>query len=468
MKRRLRQSAFCLLPVCFAVALSAANLACAQAEPAFELHDWSAWLADPTLEHAGAKDHFFSAMPGVVDSTRFRRGGRGPESPEPLGMLTFYGDAVEDIEIDFRVDDGRFMAHWPAASAKSNRLRWIETALIEQVEDAAQLAFVSEDHWFQQARQGDALYVRSDARTERFIAYDAELQYTVPIKLAGGPDVYQVQNIGPAPLKDVFICLPTPEGRRVGWLDELPVGESAENAASADADVATPAAKEPSAETQTGAFRLEVRLAPGQAVPPVPLRAADVFPADQESEPAGSPVENKPQAQPTATAGGPEVQISMSPPLAQDAPRLTELTETEMARRLLATGLNQHEVDLILARYAQAMFHSDEMVVVFRYDAATVEGRMPLVTYPEPARTVRVALVIARNIDPQIGDDIRNLVQQLGHPKYAQRQSAHERLAELGRLAIPVLRAALKHSDPEVVYRAERLLLAQNESIDAN
>jgi hypothetical protein len=465
----LRQSAFCLPPVCFAVALSAANLACAQAEPAFELHDWSAWLADPTLEHAGAKDHFFSAMPGVVDSTRFRRGGRGPESPEPLGMLTFYGDAVEDIEIDFRVDDGRFMAHWPAASAKSNRLRWIETALIEQVEDAAQLAFVSEDHWFQQARQGDALYVRSDARTERFIAYDTELQYTVPIKLAGGPDVYQVQNIGPAPLKDLFICLPTPEGRRVGWLDELPAGEHAAESAAPPAGTEKPADEQPStAAPPTLEFFFQPAAIECGEEADFAFQGFIDLPADAaQSEPVDSGVGNEPESQPDVAAG-PEVRIDMSAPLAEDSPRLTELTESEMARRLLATGLNQHEVDLILARYAQAMFHSEEMVVVFRYDAATVEGRMPLVTYPEPARTVRVALVIARNIDPQIGDDIRNLVQQLGHPKYAQRQSAHERLAELGRLAIPVLRAALKHSDPEVVYRAERLLLAQNESIDAN
>ena len=49
---------------------------------------------------------------------------------------------------------------------------------------------------------------------------------------------------------------------------------------------------------------------------------------------------------------------------------------------------------------------------------------------------------------------------------YALREAADKRLRELGRLAIPALKECLTSPDLEVVLRAERMLLALNESID--
>jgi hypothetical protein len=54
----------------------------------------------------------------------------------------------------------------------------------------------------------------------------------------------------------------------------------------------------------------------------------------------------------------------------------------------------------------------------------------------------------------------------LGADDYSQREKAEKRLAELGRLAVPALKTVLNNPDPEVAYRAERILLAQNEKID--
>ncbi|HEY2837537.1 MAG TPA: hypothetical protein VGJ26_00190, partial [Pirellulales bacterium] len=51
---------------------------------------------------------------------------------------------------------------------------------------------------------------------------------------------------------------------------------------------------------------------------------------------------------------------------------------------------------------------------------------------------------------------------------YEEREKAEKGLKDSGRLAMPLLKEALKNGDPEVVIRAERLLLAQNESIDAS
>ena len=58
------------------------------------------------------------------------------------------------------------------------------------------------------------------------------------------------------------------------------------------------------------------------------------------------------------------------------------------------------------------------MAVVFRLPPDAIEERLPLVTYPAPIRTVRVALVFVKNIDPNIEKEVQNLVAQLGATKY--------------------------------------------------
>jgi hypothetical protein len=69
-----------------------------------------------------------------------------------------------------------------------------------------------------------------------------------------------------------------------------------------------------------------------------------------------------------------------------------------------------------------------------------------------------------RNADPQLGSEVDRLVAQLGNAQYAQRQAAQKRLTELGALAFARLQKALEDSDAEIVIRAERILLQQNQT----
>jgi hypothetical protein len=73
---------------------------------------------------------------------------------------------------------------------------------------------------------------------------------------------------------------------------------------------------------------------------------------------------------------------------------------------------------------------------------------------------VRVGLVIARNLDPAVGDEVDQLIKQLASSDWEQRELASKQLAELGPAARPKLQAALQQKDLEVVWRAERLLQA--------
>jgi hypothetical protein len=100
------------------------------------------------------------------------------------------------------------------------------------------------------------------------------------------------------------------------------------------------------------------------------------------------------------------------------------------------------------------------LTAVYRLDPAELDRMLPLEVTPTPRKTVRVGLVIARNIDPSVGDEIDQLIAQLAHPDWEQREVAHKQLADLGAAARPKLQAALQQKDMEVVWRAERLLQA--------
>ena len=77
---------------------------------------------------------------------------------------------------------------------------------------------------------------------------------------------------------------------------------------------------------------------------------------------------------------------------------------------------------------------------------------------------VRVAMVLMRNADPQLGNEVERLIAQLGDQKYAAREAAQKRLLELGPLAFASLNKALTGTDLEIVIRAERILLHQGQT----
>jgi hypothetical protein len=64
-------------------------------------------------------------------------------------------------------------------------------------------------------------------------------------------------------------------------------------------------------------------------------------------------------------------------------------------------------------------------------------------------------LLIGRSPDPE--RDPASLVAKLGAPRYAERERASHSLEDLGRSALPALRAARVHKDPEIRLRASAL-----------
>ena len=127
------------------------------------------------------------------------------------------------MDVDLKVKKGTFLSHWPASNERGGRLQWFKSDLSKAPPPQIPPSYLPETHWLQKLRDADsALYLKYESHFERFIAYDAELSLPIPVKIRGGPDEYTLQNLTGQRLLDVAVIVPTPDGYRVGWLDELP------------------------------------------------------------------------------------------------------------------------------------------------------------------------------------------------------------------------------------------------------
>jgi hypothetical protein len=443
------------------LAPTSSRRAAAEDAPPLELHEWSVWLGEPQGKAINSLTDHASAMPGVVETERGRRRESEKPAPSPLGVMTLYGEPPEVVDIDLRIATGRPVAQWPRSEGKSNRLRWLDLKLSKDLTNREALAYIPEGHWFHQARELGGLYVqlKKGGRIERFLAYDLEFQSMLTIRVDGGPEQYKVANLGKHALHDILLIIPGPEGRRLGWVDKIDPAPGAPAGAPGNQPGSTPPAGQPAAPRQVAV----ARAVAGGVVVAAPVAA----PAGRPATPPGA---NPPAGQPNAP-GQPAKEtvadVPLSAPLAADSDEFKEKTSGELRKRLATAGLKEAEIELLHSLYAKHFFESDEIQLVFRMPQEGIDEMTPLTVEPENTKVKRVALVVARKVDPRLRDDVQKLVAELGDPSYAKREQAEKRLKDLGRLAIPNLKEALKNKDTEVVMRAERLLLIQKEPLGA-
>lgn len=393
--------------------------ALAEEPPALEIHEWSVWLWDSSSNQLNAQANYPSVLPAVVDSLRKGRQEPSGGNPGPLSMITFRGKPPASLDLSLRMGAGRFLAHWPPAEIKNNRLSWTNMKLSGESNEAS-YATAPESHWIQQARKLDTLQVEQSGRAEKFAAYDPELKVSLPIRVEGGPDKYQVINAGKYPFKDLLLVVPAEKGCRIGWLDELPAAAGSKPAdtssKTADDKKDATASKEKTASKQTSAVK--------------------------------------------------EISASIEMTALLTDKELTTQGVEALRKRLDAAGLGAKEIDLLLSIYSQAIFHPSEAVLLMRLSPSTIDEWMPMEVDPETSKITRTALVLCQKVDPKIREQVQQLVEDLGNKEYAKREQAEQRLRELGPMAAPALKAATKGNDPERVMRVERLLLQQKETLD--
>jgi hypothetical protein len=489
----------------------------ASAEPRqaeFEVRDVSLWIVDSATPTANIRGSFPSALPASVNTSRSLRHSISQKITGPVGVISFYGRPAGEIDVELRMKSGSFLAHWPPADSAPNRLRWSSspapTSLVESLEDRSVLLLVDEDHWFHRARQGDALYVLRGARAERFLAYDAELGMRSPIRLQGGPDKYTVANVSDGPIYDVLIARRTPQGVRVAWLDELPRAQTKPAGPTASVAKSPPAglfgaARKPAAAPKPVAAPAEGTVAKVQgqnaaaAQAPAAKGAKTKGPAGlfgglkKQDQPVPKPAEAAqkparglfgtsvvpaapgagnaaghapPQVAPAKEAIAPlvgGVELTLSEPLPPGSAEAEAATTRSLSDRLTRRGLTPAQLDVFLAQYGALLFESEDLIVACRLDGGAIDEKIPISVFPVPTKIVRVPLVVVRNADPHIQQEIDALVAGLGDADYARREAAETRLIELGPLAFDALKKGINHADMEIVIRSERILLKQNQ-----
>ncbi len=246
----------------------------AEAPSPVEVVDVSIWVGNPSQTTLNAAKFYRNAMPGVVGTSRPKLDekemeGRFPIAP--VGFVQFFGEPCRDLDVDLKIKKGSFLAHWPAGKEHTGRIRWFGSELSAEPPAGIPPSYLPEDGGVLAALRGSpsALYLRNESRSERFLAYDAELTLPIPVRVKGGPDEYTLQNMTNRRLVDVAVVAPSEAGFRVGWLDELP------SAAAGDADREKAEAGAKGAEKKTG----------GDAKPDPAKQAEELFQEAAKPEP---------------------------------------------------------------------------------------------------------------------------------------------------------------------------------------
>ncbi len=191
-----------------------------------EVYEWSVWVSNPAQTTTNTTRIYKGAMPSSVGTSRptIEEKDRADKFPvAPISVVQFFGEACRDVDVDLRVKKGTFLSHWPPSTERPARLQWFKSDLSPDPAASIPPSYLAENQWLHKLRDKDkALYLKHESHSERFIAYDAELAVSVPLKIRGGPDEYTLQNLTGRRLVDVVVIAPTDSGYRVGWLDELP------------------------------------------------------------------------------------------------------------------------------------------------------------------------------------------------------------------------------------------------------
>lgn len=387
-------------------------------EGAFEVHEWVIFVCDPNQPQANASSLFLSTLPDFMGGRRNAAPVEKADEPGPVGVIRFSGNSGADkVDVLLENKGGKFLAHWPKAQTRTTGLLW-QNMLVGDQPASGVIDPLGASSWINQLRTAAAPSLLRDGKGEKFLLYDAEPNYKLPLRVLAGPAnlQYQLTNSDKVGLKDLVFYKKQPDGWYTAKLADLqPTNKAATKPATA------------------------------------PATMASTKPASQPTTLASTQPSSRPVTQP---AGFP---LALAATGLQDSQQVL----APWKQTLATAGLQATDLDLIVKILEKHALDANRLTAVYRLEADQLDQLLPLDVVPSPRKTIRVGLVIVKNIDPAIVTEIETLAVQLGDPKWDTREAAQKRLTELGIAAKPKLEALLKSAkDPEVVYRIERLIAA--------
>ena len=369
----------------------------------FELHEWAIFVAEPLAPRVNAVAAIKSTLPSFVVSRRPDADPNERMNVMPIGVIRILGGKTPSPKFDvlLNLKGGEFQGHWPKAeNNRNNRLLW-SNLIADETKPA--LSQLDAKHWLNRLREPESRYLTAahDSRGERFLLYDAEPTFNMPLKVeASGESGYRVTNSGSTDVLKLELY----KSKTDGW---------------------------------HSAF--VANLAGGGAAP--------------STKPATGP-STRPSAVPSTAPSGKSLDMPLSPSAVSDSKQLLSAWKD----RLASTGLAPLDTDLVLDILAKYAIDPGRLTAVYMLDQKQMDDLLPEEVVPTPAKTVRVGLVVVRNIDPQINDEIAQLVKQLGDDEWSRREEAQKKLTTFGRAAKNAVEKATKEKDLEVVWRAEAVL----------
>lgn len=393
---------------------------------------------------------FRSTTPGYMLSRRLSADAGESDQPAPLGLITFEGPAVKDIDVLVEFPSGRFLSHWPTARIQSKRIYWRAQNLLQNSSPSMQMP---EAHWLSHLQNADRLYVKGIDKCERFILYDVELSHTPRITLSHSKDGFQIQNQEAYPLKHVTVLQPT--AKKTDWklaeVDLIPAAKKAKPKPEAKPAAAASAKKiDPlSEESLTKKSKVDQAKAKASQLAALgnKLKAIGALPsvpaAKTDAKPASPAVQKMPP---------------VSVPYKSESPLSKEQALAEWEKNLVGLGLGTPEIAHVLKIIGQHAFREDQATVVYCMDESYLDKILPLEITPFPDVVRRTAIVILLDADPALIKRIDQLIAQLGDANWEKRNAAQEKLEEYGKAAQVQLQKATKNKDLEIVFRAEQIL----------
>jgi len=372
----------------------------------FDVVDWAVFISDNAQPQVNGEGVFDSTLPDFMDS---RRNSAAPEKrniPQPIGVIRFQGDSGKDkVDVMLRFGNAKMMANWPKGQSRAQGVLWQNLVVTDT--PPASLPQSESSLWANDLRSAAAPFLLKDGRGEKYLLYDLALSEhpAMQVKADGAADQYVITNTGDQPLHDVNFYKQETDGWHVASLAELPSKNGH--------IVANPATK--------------------------PIKSTTTQATTKKSN----------DKSPT------EFPLALSASGIKDAAQIV----APWKQKLAAAGLPSTDENLMLTILQKCALDDRRLTAVYMLSADQMDQLLPMEVTPQPRKTVRVGLVIVRNIDPAIGQEIDDLAAQLGDPNWTKRQVAQKTLEKLGKIAKPKLeklRSAAK--DPEVMYRLDQII----------
>ncbi|QDV50951.1 hypothetical protein Enr17x_29960 [Gimesia fumaroli] len=395
---------------------------------------------------------FRSTTPGYMLSRRLSADASESDQPAPLGLITFEGPPVKDIDVLVEFPSGRFLSHWPTARIQSKRIYWRAQNLSKENTLSMQ---IPESHWLSHLQTADRLFVKGIDKCERFILYDVELNHTPRITLSHTKDGFQIQNQEAFPLKNVTVVQPT--DKKTDWrlatvdlvpspekTEKKPVAKPTEAASTKKGDPLSDESLTKKAKVEQAKEKAKQLAALGNKLKEVGVLPSVSVPAAKAAEKSATPSLRK----------APPVDV----PFQSAAPLSREQVLAEWEKKLETLDLGQPEITHVLKILGQHAFREDQATIVYCMDESYLDKILPLEITPFPDVVRRTAIVILLDADPALLKRIDQLIVQLGDPKWEKRNEAQKKLEEYGKAAQVQLQKATKNKDLEIVFRAEQIL----------